>query len=256
MRIVLLLLGACTSSALQTNSDLAQADLSRADFSGNDLSSTTDLSSRADLSGSGTVLCGAATCAPPANVCCRATPFGDGVCIQPGAACSSSGWTCDDPSDCPGQVCCDTGSGSGCLTEAQCTAMNGRRMCLSPTDCKQGEQCCGQGPSPNFYCGNVCPISRRVYKDNIEYLDEPSLRALHDQLLQYRLSTWRYRTDPAHQHLGFIIDDVGAGPAVAPDGEHVDLYGYVSMAVAALQVQAREIAALRAELRALKSRRK
>jgi hypothetical protein len=43
---------------------------------------------------------------------------------------------------------------------------------------------------------------------------------------------------------------------VAADGEHVDLYGYISMAVAALQVQAQEIAALRAEVKALKSRRK
>ena len=53
--------------------------------------------------------------------------------------------------------------------------------------------------------------------------------------------------------LGFIIDDVGPGPSVAPNGQTVDLYGYTSMAVATLQVQAQEIAELKAELAALKA---
>jgi hypothetical protein len=134
--------------------------------------------------------------------------------------------------------------------------MNGRRMCLMMSDCAAGEECCGVGPSPSYYCGNLCPISRRAAKRDIEYLDDAKLQRLHDELLRYRLSTYHYRVDPDGQprHLGFIIDDVGAGPSVAGDGEHVDLYGYASMAVAALQVQAREIAALRREVRALERR--
>src|SRR5439155_22412171 len=64
-------------------------------------------------------------------------------------------------------------------------------------------------------------------------------------------------------HLGFIIDAVGASPAVAADGGHVDLYGYTSMAVGAIQAQqrridalTREVAALRAELARLRRRRR
>jgi hypothetical protein len=41
---------------------------------------------------------------------------------------------------------------------------------------------------------------------------------------------------------------------INPDGNTVDLYGYMSMAVAAIQVQSREIAALRAEVARLRRR--
>lgn len=53
--------------------------------------------------------------------------------------------------------------------------------------------------------------------------------------------------------LGFLIDDDPASPAVRPDGERVDLYGYTSLAIAALQEQQAEIDALKAEVEALKA---
>jgi protein tyrosine phosphatase (PTP) superfamily phosphohydrolase (DUF442 family) len=68
------------------------------------------------------------------------------------------------------------------------------------------------------------------------------------------LATWHYRAedDAAREHLGFIIDDNPESPAVARTGEHVDLYGYTSMAVAAIQAQQKQIAALEAEVAALR----
>jgi hypothetical protein len=69
------------------------------------------------------------------------------------------------------------------------------------------------------------------------------------------LATYEYRAAPkAGPRLGFIIDDVAAAApfAVAADGRHVDVYGYASMAVAALKAQAREIAALKREMEALR----
>jgi hypothetical protein len=75
-----------------------------------------------------------------------------------------------------------------------------------------------------------------------------------DEALHIRLATYRYRPeagDPAPTHLGFVIEDDPASPAVTPDRQHVDLYGYVSMAVATIQEQAREIDALRARVDAL-----
>jgi hypothetical protein len=98
--------------------------------------------------------------------------------------------------------------------------------------------------------GGLCPISRREYKRDVSYLHEGDLDRLRTQLLTMRLATYQYKTDPQStpDHLGFIIDDVGQSPAVAPDGTHVDLYGYTSMAVAAIQAQEKEIAALKDEL--------
>jgi hypothetical protein len=98
-----------------------------------------------------------------------------------------------------------------------------------------------------------CPISLARYKRDIHYLDDGEHARVGRDLLDVRLATWRYRADGAGAptRLGFIIDDVGGGPAVAPDGQSVDLYGYTSMTVAAVQEQARRIDALERQVRAL-----
>jgi hypothetical protein len=90
-----------------------------------------------------------------------------------------------------------------------------------------------------------CPISQRAAKEGIAYLDADDARRVHDELMRYPLATWRYKDAPRdHRQLGFVIEDVSPSAGVAADGAHVDLYGYTSMVVAALQVQAREIARL------------
>ena len=77
------------------------------------------------------------------------------------------------------------------------------------------------------------------------------------EIRRVRLATYRYKGEPAlgTSHLGFIIDDLGASPAVGSDGTHVDLYGYASMAVAAIQIQQRRIEALEREVAALRNER-
>ena len=99
-----------------------------------------------------------------------------------------------------------------------------------------------------------CPISLASWKKDIRYVDEAERRRQHDAVVDLPLATWRYASEDAGAplRLGFLIDDVGAAPCVHPSGQRVDLYGYTSMAVAALQVQAREIEALRAEVAALR----
>ncbi len=98
-----------------------------------------------------------------------------------------------------------------------------------------------------------CPISLARYKRDIKYLGEGDIRRLHDELLSYHLTTYQYRSQGAGgpERLGFLIDDVGTGPSVAPDGRTVDLYGYTSMAVAAIQEQSRVIEALTRKVEAL-----
>jgi hypothetical protein len=86
----------------------------------------------------------------------------------------------------------------------------------------------------------------------VRYLDDAERRHLRDELMDFKLATWRYKDAPAdRRHLGFVIDDVE--PSAAADRDHVDLYGYASMAVAALQTQARQIDALEREVAALRA---
>jgi hypothetical protein len=99
-----------------------------------------------------------------------------------------------------------------------------------------------------------CPISRREAKRDVRYLADTDLDHVLDELRRVRLARYRYRGEPdgVREHLGFIIDDLDRSPAVADDGDHVDLYGYTSMAVAAIQAQQRRIDTLEREVAALR----
>ena len=80
-----------------------------------------------------------------------------------------------------------------------------------------------------------CPVSRRAAKHDIQQVGAGELQALYDQLRTTQLATYAYKAEPAEwpQRLGFIIDDKNAPAAINADGNSVDLYGYLSMAVAA-----------------------
>jgi hypothetical protein len=98
-----------------------------------------------------------------------------------------------------------------------------------------------------------CPavLSSAKFKNNIEYVTANGLAKLHDETMRVRLATYNYKSqfgDPDVKHLGFIIEDNPKGVAVDGTHEHVDLYAYVSMVVAAMQVQEKEIADLRRQL--------
>jgi hypothetical protein len=134
----------------------------------------------------------------------------------PGAPCSTPGVTCDPGNDC-----------------------NARLVCAASDPTRQP---------------GGCPISRARYKHDIRYLPEADLKRVHDDLVSMPIATWRYdhEGEAGREHLGFIIDDNPASPAVAAGENHVDLYGYASMAVAAIQVQEKQIVALQRELAALR----
>jgi hypothetical protein len=97
-----------------------------------------------------------------------------------------------------------------------------------------------------------CPVSSRKFKEGIEYVSDEGLQQLHDDTLRLQLAAYNYKpgvSDPAPRHLGFIIEDTPpATPAVGWSRERVDLYGYLSMVVATMQVQEKEITELRKEL--------
>lgn len=157
--------------------------------------------------------------------------------------------TCGDPV-CRGY----TGPFAGvplCTTEkagAACGAASSR--CDPKDGCNAQLLCTDKDPKQQV---GGCPISRARYKTDLRYLDDVQRRALHQQLQALRLLTYRYRDNPGATHLGFLIDDLPAkSPAADAERDLVDLYGYTSMAVAALQVQAQELQALRAEVATLK----
>ncbi len=86
---------------------------------------------------------------------------------------------------------------------------------------------------------------------DLHYVDSAELERLHDETLHLRLPTYHYKpqyADPNPGHLGFIIEDDPGNPSVDPAHQRVDLYGYLSMVVATMKVQEKEIADLRREL--------
>ena len=102
--------------------------------------------------------------------------------------------------------------------------------------------------------GNNCPVSRRAFKREVHELDAQEVQRVYAQLRDIKLTTYRYKDEPASNapRLGFIIDDTASPYPVNADGNSVNLYGYASMAVAAIQAQSQEIAALKTEVARLR----
>lgn len=172
---------------------------------------------------------------------------------QPACACPSAPPTADDGSqattvNAKASVYCDPSN--------HCVSTFKQGVACGTTTCNPGETCCSGVPYPSPTCTTgVCAISRRAYKKDISYVDDEERQRLTDELYGFRLATYRYRQEAASSptHLGFMIDDVAPSAAVTQkSGDSVDLYGYTTMAVAALQTQAREIAELRREVDDLK----
>ncbi|HSV06275.1 MAG TPA: tail fiber domain-containing protein [Candidatus Binatus sp.] len=170
-------------------------------------------------------------------------------CPGPGALCPRPAWynTCGDPAcgghrDHPGIPPCGPGEtpGTACSPEG--------KTCDPGSFCNQLLRCATSDPTH----GGMCPISRARYKKDVRYLGPEDVRRLHDELMKFPLATYRYKGDACREHLGFIIEDVEPSLSVDAPDDIVDLYGYTSMAVAALQVQARQLAALEREVAALK----
>ncbi len=99
-----------------------------------------------------------------------------------------------------------------------------------------------------------CPISTRAVKRDITYITPSQADALAHEVRSTRLATYEYTLPglTGRRRLGFILEDQPASFAADPEHSQVDLYGYTSMLVAAVQSQSREIDALRTEVDALR----
>jgi hypothetical protein len=149
-------------------------------------------------------------------------------------SCSGPPWPESGLPYCPGEL-----EGTACATTgAECDPRGG---------CEIHLLCSATDPKPQDRPG--CPISRARFKKDIHYLSPDELRARSRELLDLPLASYRYRNGDERSRLGFMID--GHESLACVDGDRVDLYGYTSMAVAALQIQAQQIAELRDQLAAV-----
>ncbi len=142
-------------------------------------------------------------------------------------------------------LCTDEEAGAICTKEGE--------TCDPVDDCNALLICTTEDPTAG---AGGCPISKRAAKHDIQYLSDAERDAAAAQVLDMRLATWAYNGQPDGEraHLGFIIDDVGGtSPAVTPDGGHVDLYGYTSLTLAAVQSQEQRIRADEARIARLEA---
>jgi len=165
------------------------------------------------------------------------TTCGDPVCMTPPDG---------GPSIPPGATLCTTEMAGAACTTAGATCWPADSMCGVQLICAESD------PKNN---PGGCPISRVSHKKNIEYLSEAEVASIADEARTMRLSSWHYKAEneSSRRHVGFLIDDMPESIAVAESGERVDLYGYTSMAIAAVQVQDKRLGALEKELAAMRS---
>ncbi len=98
-----------------------------------------------------------------------------------------------------------------------------------------------------------CPISIGAAKRDVRYLDDEALERYARQLRAVKLATYRYRGPDTTPRLGFLLEDRPPAEAVDAERDMADLYGYTSLAVAAFQVQARQIEDLQREVARLRA---
>lgn len=142
-------------------------------------------------------------------------------------------------------LCTSEAEGDPCADEGA--------TCDPVDDCNALLVCATEDPQDQT---GGCPISRVRHKRDVRYLDPAGVADAAAQAGAMRLATWNYRWEPAGTppHLGFLIDDVEGSVAVRPDGEHVDLYGYTSLVLAATQAQQVRLAEQEARLAAQEAR--
>ncbi len=172
-----------------------------------------------------------------------------GMSVATTGACLSYFTTCGYPvcsgtwqptKDVP--LCTTEQEGGACTTDGQ--------QCDAKAGCGVFLKCATSDPK-----SVGCPKSLAKLKSDVHYVDATERQSLAAELLDTRLATYRYTAagPQAPRHLGFIIDDRPNGTAVDAQRDMVDLYGYLSLSVATLQEQQKQIEQLRQEVQELKA---
>jgi hypothetical protein len=238
------------------------------------------------MSGGRSVTCGSPAPKPTPNPSdCPATKAEviEGAACSASSKCSYDGAECTCGVYCPqypvGRPTCDPDAGitQNCCDRSKPSTWScfvGVPYCSTPRPyvgdpCTTPDDACALAPPGE--CGQTqlrcrenrwelfvpqCPISTARAKKEIAYVSEGEAAKLKEELLRLRLATYRYKAGDPAPHLGFVIEDLPAGsPAVFASRERVDLYGYMSMAVATIQEQQKQLDRLEAEVARLKRER-
>ncbi len=232
----------------------------------NDRENSAQGDSGEDSDSGGDVVCGARACdrgelcCPGSDLACTPTCTRADSCPVLGRPCPvgtgttlSWYWTCREPV-CP--TVADAGPAPSCPAAGSACADKGATCGTRATSTKCGAILVCDDHDPTT---GGCPVSSKKFKEDVVYVGPGELQRLHDETLTMRLATYRYRgvhsdpRDPRATHLGFIIEDQPASLAVDRGHDRVDLYGTMSMAIATLQVQEKEIRALRRDLDQLRA---
>jgi len=180
----------------------------------------------------------------------RDTAIFDGAYSEVGR-CYFEGWDPSSGISCEAGSVCAVGKGEGgpggsliCVRDDATPITCGVVGCNFGSSSWPAGCSCANVPAGACACTYLTSTARA--KRDIAYVDPSTEKRLHDDVMTMKLATYRYKpgvTGEDAQHLGFIIEDMPHGsPAVLPSRDKVDLYGYVSMTVAALKVQERELA--------------
>jgi hypothetical protein len=154
-------------------------------------------------------------------------------------------FTCGDP------VCTSYRPPAGV---ARCTSESPGQSCsVEGSRCDPMDSCnrllvCAQS-DPKL---GGCPISSRRFKQDVAYLTDGEREACAREVRGLRLARYRY-AGSSDVRLGIILEDDPPSVVVDRAREQVDLYGYASLAVAALQAQDRRLEALEREVRELRA---
>lgn len=154
-------------------------------------------------------------------------------------------WHCETPSTDPGCPAAMPNAGTACTSEG--------RQCTYGCERDHARTCTG-GVWTISSSPYGCPVSSKTYKRDIHYLGLDELRGVADRVESLRLATWAYVDSKiaTGKRLGIIAEEA-PHDALDPRGDRIDLYGYTSMAIAAVQVSAHDVDALRAEVEAMRA---
>lgn len=156
-----------------------------------------------------------------------------------------------------GDVVChgyDTKAGvPACTTEAIGASCATANASCDPMDSCNVLYVCAE-KDPKMEPGG-CPVSRRQFKTDINYLDQAGLQQYADELSRVKLATYKYKSG-GPTRLGFIIEDHEPSVSIDSGRDMVDLYGYTSMAVAALKLQQKQLAELQQQVAELSAQLK
>ena len=260
--------GGCPSSAPAQG--IACAAMSLECEYGSDPNIACDTVARCDTKGWNVTSPSASGCpTPPLGPTCPAT-F---AAVKEGAACSTPttcGYqqgTCSCAVYCGpqyplGHACdagtpttwhCEGGGGMGCpdgRPRIGSACATDQQAC-SYGDCNSIGVVCQSGTWHSALHG--CPISTRHYKEGIHYLSVDERRAAAAEALDTQLATYQYTIGDRDPRLGFIIEDQPEqSHSVVHGKDRVDLYGYTSSTLAAVQVQQEEIRELQRLVQDLK----